>query len=241
MGLKGDLSELASSLGADLFKVASTDTLNNAPEGHCPRDILPTAKSVIVLGMKLLDAQVDILPTGQEGDFFTASPRQDVYAGHDDFVSGQLDEIGFALARFLERRGFKAYHQLASRGGVDRRYWMGLFSLKHAAIKAGLGVFGYHSLVITPQYGPRLRLTAIVTDAEMEADAPLNRNFCEDCSGHPCITLCPANAIGNPENGSLYKIDKFACGQYLDTRPACAICLKVCPIGKIPHKYNVER
>jgi len=228
MDSKEDLKDIAKRFGADLFGVASAEDLNDAPQGHRPKDIVPSAKSVIVLGMKMLDAQTDILPAN--GDFFGAPPRQDMFRGHNTFISQELDRAGYAIARVLEKKGFKAYHQMAFTGGTDRRYLTGLLSLKHIATKAGLGVLGRHGLLITPQYGPRVRLTAIVTDAELRSDLPINRDFCRDCET-PCISLCPANALIKPRHDSPYEINKFACRQYLSTRPTCSVCLKVCPIG----------
>ncbi len=216
------------SLGADLFGVASIESFDDAPMGHRPTDILSKAKSVIVVGMKMLDAQADILPTN--GNYFAISPRQDMYRGHYTFISQELDRIGYTVARFLEKKGFKAYHQMASTGGTDQRYLMGLLSLKHMAVQAGLGVLGHNSLLITPQYGPRVRLTAILTDAQMPPDTPLSKNFCRDCE-KMCISMCPANALKKPIDETPYTIDKFVCHQYLNTRPACAVCLKVCPVG----------
>jgi len=226
MDLKKDLKDISIRLGVDIFGVVDSDAVN-APSGHRPRDILPNAKSIIVLGMKMLDAQTDILPS--DGGKFQASPRQEMFRGHNTFISQELDRIGYAIARFLEKKGFKAYHQMASTGGTDQRCLMGLLSLKHMAVQAGLGVFGHNSLLITPQYGPRIRLTAIVTDAEMQPDAPLVENFCISC-GNPCISLCPMKALKKPRRGS-YEIKKFACSQYMNTRPTCSICLKVCPVG----------
>ena len=228
MGLKEDLREISMRLGADLFGVASVDALNDAPLGHRPTDILPNAKSIIVLGMKMLDAQTDVLPT--DGDYFGVSPRQKMFKGHNTFISQELDRVGYAVARVLEKKGFKAYHQMASAGGTDERYLMGLLSLKHLAVQAGLGVFGHNSLLITPQYGPRVRLTAIVTNAELQPYTPLDKNFCEDCE-NPCISLCPVKALRKPSHDTPYEINKFACCQYLNTRPTCSVCLKVCPIG----------
>lgn len=228
MGIKEELKNVATGLGADIFGVSSIDSLNGAPLGHRPIDVLPDAKSIIILGMKMLDAQTDILPT--DGNYFLVSPRQDMFKGHSTFISQELDRIGYAIARYLEKKGFKAYHQLASKGGTDRRYLMGLLSLKHMAVQAGLGVFGRNSLLITPQYGPRVRLTAIITNKEMQPDTPMHQNSCQDCKS-PCISLCPVNALEEPCKNSSYKINKFACSQYLNTRPTCSICLKVCPIG----------
>ncbi|UCC33424.1 MAG: epoxyqueuosine reductase [Candidatus Bathyarchaeota archaeon] len=228
MGLKEDLREMSTRLGADLFGVASSDALNEAPLGHRPTDILPSVKSIIILGMKMLDAQTDVLPTN--GDYFGVSPRQKMVKGHSTFISQELDRAGYALARLLEKQAFKAYHQMASTGGTDERYLTGLLSLKHIAVQAGLGILGHNSLLITPQYGPRVRLTAILTDAELQPDAPMDKNFCEDCE-NPCISLCPAKALEKPSHEAPYEINKFACAQYLNTRPTCSVCLKVCPIG----------
>jgi epoxyqueuosine reductase len=228
MDLKEEIEKMALRLGADIFGVASANAFDDAPSGHRPKDVLPNAKSVIVLGMKMLDAQTDIVPS--EGDYFAASPRQDMFRGHNTLVSQELDRVGYSVARFLEKNGFKAYHQMASTGGTDQRYLTGLLSLKHMAVQAGLGVLGYNSLLITQQYGPRVRLVAIVTDAEMQPDSPLNKNFCENCPT-PCMSSCPAKALKKPGHESDYEINKFACSQYISTRPTCSICLKVCPIG----------
>lgn len=228
MGLKEEIQEMATNLGADIFGVAPADAFDNAPSGHRPTDVLPGAKSVLVFGMKMLDAQTDVLPV--EGEHFTASPRQEMFLGHNTFISQNLDRIGYLIARFLEKKSFKAYHQMASTGGTDTRYLIGLLSLKHMAVQAGLGVLGYNSLLITRQFGPRLRLAAIVTNAEIKPETPINKNFCKTCK-NPCVSLCPAKALKKPSRGSDYELNKFACSQYVSTRPTCSICLKVCPVG----------
>lgn len=228
MSLKNDLKDLSTRLGADLFAVTSVDRLEGAPKGHHPRDVLPNAKSVIVLAIKMLDAQTDILPVGEES--VAVSPRQDMFRGHSNFISQELDRIGYSMARFIEKKGFKAYHQMASTGGVDQRYLIGLLSLKHMAVQAGLGKFGRNALLITPEFGPRVRLTAIVTDAEIEPDNLLSEDFCSSCN-NLCILSCPSKALEEKDQNSPYKINKFACSQYLNTKPTCGVCLKVCPIG----------
>jgi len=226
--MKNDLRDLSIRLGADLFGVTSVDRLEGAPKGHRPRDVLPNARSVIVLAIKMLDAQTDILPVGE--DSMGVSPRQDMFRGHSNFISQELDRIGYSMARFLERKGFKAYHQMASTGGVDQRYLIGLLSLKHMAVQAGLGEFGRNGLLITPEFGPRVRLTAVVTDAEIEPDNSLSKDFCSSCKDL-CVLSCPSKALEPKDGSSFYKINKFACSQYLNTKPTCGVCLKVCPIG----------
>jgi len=71
-----------------------------------------------------------------------------------------------------------------------------MLSLRHAAVAAGLGEFGWHSIVITPKYGTRNRFAAILTTAELEPDplydgaALCNPKTCGVCSG-----ICPNGCI----------------------------------------------
>jgi epoxyqueuosine reductase QueG len=227
--LRERIEEIAYKEGATLLNIASTNDFKDAPDGHHPTDLLPSTKSIIVIGMKYLDALVDSLPLGQQSSN-NSSPKQDLYSGHNDLVSRELDRVALAIARFLESEGFNAYHQPASRGGQDRRILMGVLSLKHMAVKAGMGVFGRNSLLITPKFGPRMRLSAILTNAELQSDTPLEVEFCDKCS-KICIAACPIKAIKPSKKDEYYEINKFACNTYLQTVPACAICLKVCPVG----------
>ncbi|MGD0805371.1 MAG: hypothetical protein ABSA11_15035 [Candidatus Bathyarchaeia archaeon] len=77
--LKEELREEASNYGVDLFGVASAHDFSEAPPGHRPTDILPGAESIIILGLKMLDAQTDLLPL--EGDTSSNSPRQAMFSG----------------------------------------------------------------------------------------------------------------------------------------------------------------
>jgi epoxyqueuosine reductase QueG len=63
------------------------------------------------------------------------------------------------------------------------------------AIKAGLGEYGRHGLVITPEFGPRVRFGKIFTDMPLAHDVPLRfgvTEFCEACN--LCAKACPAAA-----------------------------------------------
>jgi epoxyqueuosine reductase len=57
----------------------------------------------------------------------------------------------------------------------------GIFSMRHAAVRAGLGEFGLNNVVVTPRYGPRVRFNALVTEAELEP-TPLPAE--QICRGH---------------------------------------------------------
>ncbi len=228
MTLKEDIADMIEESSASLFSVARSDDLEDAPEGHRPSDIMNEAKSVIVIGQKMLDAQIDLQNT--DGSYYTVSSRESMIKGHITFVSRELDRTGYEISRFLEKKGYKAYHQMASEGGVDGRELVGFFSLKHAAEKAGMGVIGKNSLIITSEFGPRVRLTGLITDAELSPDNQLDKDFCQNCENF-CIDACPADALKNPIDGSSYQIDKFKCCNSLATRAKCRGCLTKCPVG----------
>ena len=71
----------------------------------------------------------------------------------------------------------------------------GIF-LKDAAVMAGLGCIGKNNMVVTPEYGPRVRLRAMLTDVVMHGTGPLDFDPCEECD-IPCQRVCPQKAFEN--------------------------------------------
>jgi epoxyqueuosine reductase QueG len=68
---------------------------------------------------------------------------------------------------------------------------------------AGFGNYGKNALIITPKYGPWIRLGAIITDAEFVYDEPFDNDLCGDCE--KCIKACPTGAL------TPYKVDHTRC------------------------------
>jgi epoxyqueuosine reductase QueG len=105
-----------------------------------------------------------------------------------------------------------------------------------AAIDAGLGELSRAGNLITKEFGTRIRLGAITTDADLIADAPADigaTEFCEACG--KCARQCPLGAIprGGREvvNGSLrWAVHPEKCYEYW-TRSGthCSLCLSCCP------------
>ena len=75
----------------------------------------------------------------------------------------------------------------------------GITDYTHLAELAGFGAIGYHGLLITPEFGPRVRLAAVFTSIE---DLPSTatdehawiEDFCRECV--KCVRQCPPQAIG---------------------------------------------
>lgn len=173
---------------------ASVDRFDDAPAKHHPVNVCKNAKTVVVFGIRV--------PRG-----VLESPDYPLHAMHRAYhtVYRHLDEISLGLCNFIESRGkFRAvmvptyapmtFHELEP--------W-GLLSLKHAAVKAGLGAFGRSGQVYHPMFGARLRLAAVVTDAEMQGDPLIDADPCpEKC--HACRKVCPAVAF--KEGGQFHKM-----------------------------------
>jgi epoxyqueuosine reductase len=108
---------------------------------------------------------------------------------------------------------------------------------KPLAAKAGIGFYGKHGVIITPEYGSFVVLGEIITDLALDRDGPLGLS-CGACTR--CMDECPTGAITEP-----YMIDRNRCIQYLserrgviphDIREAwrnrlygCSTCQDVCP------------
>jgi epoxyqueuosine reductase len=66
--------------------------------------------------------------------------------------------------------------------------------LKDSASLAGLGVIGKHNLLVTPEFGTRVRLRGIFMEAELEPTGPIDFNPCNGCE-MPCHQVCPREAF----------------------------------------------
>ena len=69
----------------------------------------------------------------------------------------------------------------------------GIF-LKDAAVMAGLGCVGKNNMLVTPEYGPRVRLRAALLDIKLPATRPSDFDPCPECD-IPCRKVCPQNAF----------------------------------------------
>jgi len=147
----------------------------------------------------------------------------------------ELDFIGFCSVESLnqapeDRTGF--YHE----AGKRPKRLAGDLSHKHAAVACGLGSFGLNNLVISPGWGPRIRLATILTNAELKYDRILQENPCHDCV--ECVKICPVHALDgwkgkyDPRRG--WVIEKKKCYDYIFTTlkgQRCGLCIKACPVG----------
>lgn len=113
------------------------------------------------------------------------------------------------------------------------------------AIDAGLGELGRNGLLITPQFGPRVRLCKVLTDLPLTPDKPICfgvQQFCETC--RRCLENCQAHAISEnrtaeaitmSNNSGIMKwqADGEKCFRFWSEKGIdCSACIKVCPFNR---------
>ena len=143
----------------------------------------------------------------------TALAAPDIYLKQYDtvFCYSELARISHQLARSLEAQG---YHAVAVPAfipldmGDGKMGMVGAIDWKQAAIKSGLGGWGKSGLVVSPRFGPRIRLGGLITTADLKPDEKLDFSPCGNC--RLCIDSCPAGALlGDGQ------IDKKLCGEHI--------------------------
>jgi epoxyqueuosine reductase QueG len=178
----------------DFFGVGSVDRWSGAPVGHRPADVLPNAKSVIVMGVKIPEGCIRENIIAYNGMRHGILPYM-VY-GYN-MLNDFLEEAAFKMADYLNSIEYEVFLPPASVGREEDRM-MGIISNRHSAVAAGLAEFGLNGLALTPEAGPRVRWVIIVTDADLPAD-PLYHGprICHDCMH--CINVCPVQAFNSNE------------------------------------------
>jgi epoxyqueuosine reductase QueG len=185
-------------LGADLVGVASCRALEEHPPDptapQVPSRLAPRARSAVVMGFRM--------PVGE----FLSDHRW-VVAYNNQLVMRRMDHISQRLAMWLEDHGWPCVQIATEETDPElKRGSYGYLSMRHLAAEAGLGTFGLEANLLTPEYGPRLYVNAVLTELELAADGPMTEQVCigEACSR--CLLACPVDAVLH------WTLDKRSCG-----------------------------
>ncbi len=192
-----EVKKLAADLGADLVGIADASVLNAFPPDplypQTPDRISPLVKSVVVI--------VQHIPVGAFR-CKTTVPVQYM----DMLILRRMDRIAYRLVDALERAGHPSFVTAGQETDWSyKRASYGRLSTRHLGTEAGLGTFGLEVNILTPEFGPRLYLTGVLTECELEPDRPMTEQVCigESCSR--CLYSCPSDAVRH------FGIDKRAC------------------------------
>jgi len=152
-------------------------------------------------------------------------------------VYSRMASVAAQLAQYIRGLGYQAIP-----AGNDTANSVPL------AIDAGLGELSRMGILITPEYGPRVRLNKLFTDLPLLPDRPIEFgvwDFCLKCE--KCAGLCPGQAIppGQPTDktnnicnrgGVLrWPLDAEKCFGFMARNGSdCGVCIRVCPFNKLP-------
>lgn len=157
-------------------------------EHQLPQDVLDDAKIVIAVFVPFGEW---VAETNREGEL--SSP---VWAESYELTNAMLGRLNEHLAGVLHKLGYEG--RTASEAGVFYRdevisHW----SFRHFAYAAGLGTFGLNNMLITEK-GCAGRITTLVTNLDIEPDAPQQEEAClwkKSGKCGACMTRCPSQAL----------------------------------------------
>ena len=224
-----EIKALARLFGADLVGITDIDERWHYTHRPDTRTMTPVEnelpeglRHVIVMGHAMDFDLVETYPSALAG---AATGRE---YSHEAAICIQL-------ATYIRNLGFRAVASMNDTALVIPY-----------AIKAGLGEYGRNQMVLTPEFGPRVRFSKVFTDMPLATDAPRQwgmARYCQDCT--KCARACPPKALpfGAPElrtgdpsaiaGGRKWTADCGKCfGYWAKLRSDCAICMRVCPFNR---------
>ncbi len=190
-----------------------------------PKKTMPEAKSIIVIAIPYYrdraEAAYEKLAK-YHGDLARLAWGRDYHF----VLRDKLQKI----ANFIKEQESKFQYKIFVDTGplVDR----------HVAYRAGLGWYGYNSLLINEEFGSWFFIGYMINNLLFPIDKPLTNKACQACN--LCIKHCPSGAIEAP-----YSFDAKKCLSYLLQEKSeisrsdrklvgkkiygCDICQEVCP------------
>jgi len=244
--------EKAKALGASLAGICNVEELKKGPSANLAPGLAKTQ----------IGSRDSPLGLGPGEVFWPPSARTAVviaYAHPErhpelDWWASDTDSPGNKRLRQISRMLADWLRQELACAAVPLPYHVeegGVF-LKDAAVLAGLGSIGRNNLLITPQYGPRVRLRALLLSVQLAPTGPEGYDPCACCSA-PCLDVCPtaayARRIFSPDDTGLDALpalgfyDRDRCHQQMvaDVETArtssppvvkyCRRCELACPVG----------
>ena len=194
--LKSNVREAALANGGDLVGMVRVSDLPEHLESISR--ILPEAKSVVVIASRHSLAAI-------------SSDNNQVAQFDTIHTYNECARSAHTVSRFLESENFPAVAvpafipidmQAPGKGMRGEICW------RRAGVRSGLGSYGENGLLVTKDFGSAIRISGVVTTAEIEPDRPLEQDSCDHCGR--CLASCPVSALSG--KGA---IDKKLCGNHI--------------------------
>lgn len=218
------LSIIAERLGLDI-EIAQIDPGESAKPRYLEDGSLAipeTMQTVIVLAFE------------EDFDGIEAAPTHLTVAATQDGYSKMAITAG-SLAQFIRKLGYNAI-PCGNNTGIS----------VPMGVEAGLGEASRSGMLITPKYGPRVRIAKVITDMPLANDQPIEfgvEEFCNVCK--KCAKECPSQAI--PYEGKSMEASTISSNSgvlkwsanaekcwtsWVANGSGCGVCIRVCPFNK---------
>ena len=229
-----DLHEFAASLGAELYGVASAEAYaEHFPDKPQPERFVENARSIIVIGLPFEPGTMATVlrpdlaglrarATEQVTSTTVRAAGAERYflAEENALLIRELSLMGYKIAKYLRHQGWNALHLPPCK--QDARFRTAPFYHMPTMYLAGLGTLGLNFSILTPQFGPRVFVTSVLTDCSLSSGQPMTKDMCTHCG--LCVENCPIQALD--EKGGK---NHFACA----SNGCCGTCIAICPVGEI--------
>ena len=163
-----------------------------------PREILPTAESVIVFALPLSTEAIE----SNVGDTEPSLQWLKEYLIGNEVIS----KVGNAVVQEMKSRGFKSV-AIEATHNFSKESLTASWSHRHAGYVCGLGTFGINNMLITPK-GCAVRLGTVITEAVIEESIRPETEYCLERRGircRKCLLRCPINALSIWETEGKFK------------------------------------
>ncbi len=203
-----EIKAKARALGADLVGIADGRIMDRYPpdprDPRRPRDITEhDGERAIVLAKHYTVGTTRLKRWDERHKYY-----------NDELTLTLLEEASLELVYWLEDQGYPAI--VIPPTHVDPWRYQGdpeahlstILSLSHAAVEAGLGTLGLNLQLLTPEYGPRVILTAVLSSPPVEPDRKMETALCLGPSCGRCLKTCPGDVVGH------WQRDWPACDRY---------------------------
>ncbi len=224
-----EVKHAARMLGADLVGITGyderwmyTNAYSREGEQEKPQEIPPDLDNVVVIAQSMDLEVLRTAPSALSGSATGATYSRDTI-------------VLLAIAQYITNLGYRAVASMNDSALVIP-----------LAIKAGLGEYGRHGLLITREFGPRVRIGKVFTDMPLAHDSPARfgvREMCDICRA--CTDGCPARAIDGGEPSTVvhnrsniqgirkWTTDAEKCFRFwANQNTDCSICVRVCPYNR---------
>lgn len=142
---------------------------------------------------------------------------------HNDNLYKRFGNYTYEISDYLRKHGYETTVAHPREDIID---------LSKLGEKVGLGAIGKSGLLISPEFGSKQKIAAILVNINNLPSEKINehlwiKKYCESCN--KCINTCPHNALIEFKQNKLVKLNQDKC---IGCSQGCTICIQTCPFYK---------